>query len=190
MPDPLTLLTNDIVQDIIKNLRPADLARLGMVDTRLRDISTVQMAEILASPTLTNVAQRWRSKLMRPLIHFSTAADLPPEGAGPRKGTDWHLMRPQYMQRGAGGIQINWPDLDDDDNQTRSLADLNDDEYDLVRKRNHYGHAWINGLGMILPSLTNTAEPVLAVRFFRRRWALPTSPCFKRSSMRSSATKR
>ena len=87
MAEPLTLLTNDIVKDITKNLRPADLARLGMVDTRLRDISTVQMAEILASPTLTNVAQRWRSKLMRPLIHFSTAADLPPEGAGPRKGT-------------------------------------------------------------------------------------------------------
>ena len=121
MAEPLTLLTNDIVQDIIKNLRPADLARLGMVDTRLRDISTVQMAEILASPTLTNVAQRWRSKLMRPLIHFSTAADLPPEGAGPRKGTDWHLMRPQYMQRGAGGIQINWPDLDDDDKDKRGL---------------------------------------------------------------------
>jgi len=143
MAEPLTLLTNDIVKDITKNLRPADLARLGMVDTRLRDISTVQMAEILASPTLTNVAQRWRSKLMRPLIHFSTTANLPPEGAGPRKGTDWHLMRPQYMQRGGAGIQIKWPDLDDDDNQTRSLGDLNADEFELVRKRDHYGHAWV-----------------------------------------------
>ena len=36
MAEPLTLLTNDIVKDITKNLRPADLARLGMVDTRLR----------------------------------------------------------------------------------------------------------------------------------------------------------
>ena len=144
MVEPLTLLTDDIVRDITKNLRPADLARLGMVDTRLRDISTVRIAEVLADPILTKVAQRWRSKLMRPLIHFATTAALPPEGgAGPRKGTDWHLMRPQYMRRGPGGIQIKWPDLDENDNRIRSLADLNDDEYELTRKREHYGHAWV-----------------------------------------------
>ena len=107
MAEPLTLLTDDILKDITKNLRPADLARLGMVDTRLRDISTQRIAEVLADPILTKVAQRWRSKLMRPLIHFATTAALPPEGgAGPRKGADWHLMRPQYM-RTVGGLEAS-----------------------------------------------------------------------------------
>ena len=141
--EPLTLLTNDIVRDISKYLRPADLARLGMVDRRLRDISTQQIAEILADPRLTKLAQTYRSRLMRPLIHFAHAQ--PGSLAHPhQKGTETHLLRPQYMQRDHQvGIFIKWPDLDNAGNRIRSYADLNDDEYDLARKRNYYGNAWI-----------------------------------------------
>ena len=68
--EPMALLTNDILREVTKSLRPGDLARLGMVDTRMRDISTVQLAEILADPRLTKLAQSYKSRLRRPFVHF------------------------------------------------------------------------------------------------------------------------
>ena len=69
--EPLSLLTNDILKEITKNLGPTDLARLGLADRRLRGISSIQMAEILADPRLHKLAQKYRSRLLRPHIHFA-----------------------------------------------------------------------------------------------------------------------
>ena len=69
--EPLALLGNDILKEIAKNLGPSDLARLGLTDRRLRDISSVQMAEILSDPRLTKLGQRYKARLLRPHVHVS-----------------------------------------------------------------------------------------------------------------------
>ena len=76
--EPFALLDNEILKNIAKELGPTDLARLGIADKRLRDISSIQMAEIMADPRLIKLAQRYKSRLMRPHIHFTEHRDTDP----------------------------------------------------------------------------------------------------------------
>jgi hypothetical protein len=69
--EPFALLGNDIIKEIAKNLGPFDLARLGIADRRLRDVSSIQMAEILADPKLIKLAQKYKARLLRPHVHVS-----------------------------------------------------------------------------------------------------------------------
>ena len=62
--EPFALLGNDILKEIAKNLGPSDLARLGIADRRLRDVSSIQMAEILADPKLVKRLPLFRARFL------------------------------------------------------------------------------------------------------------------------------
>ena len=71
--EPLSLLSDDILRDVVKNLGPSDLARLGIADRRMRGISSIQLAEILADPKLSKLAARYKSRLLRPFLYQTKA---------------------------------------------------------------------------------------------------------------------
>lgn len=94
--DLISTLPDDLMKEITKRLTLSDLTRLGLTSKNMKRLTSVEIANIMDDPLLQKLAQRYKSRLMRP---FDTRIYSDPDG---NNYETYHLpikvANPQYAK--------------------------------------------------------------------------------------------
>ena len=65
--DFISTIPDDLMKAITKRLSLSDLTRLGLTSKNMKRLTSVEIANIMDDPLLQKLAQRYKSRLMRPI---------------------------------------------------------------------------------------------------------------------------
>lgn len=93
-------IPDDLMKAITKRLTLYDMVRLGLTSKNMKRLTSVEIANIMDDPLLQKLAQRYKSRLMRPIDRIETRDGVISQPIAFKDEWFYEYLKDKYLMMG------------------------------------------------------------------------------------------